>query len=107
MLITVTDDFSGDFLGGPMVPKDLRITNPYGGPVTINKHVWIGIGTVILPDCIIGEGAAVGTMSVVNKDLDPWIIYLGYPVRAVKRRRKVVLDLEKKLSSIEKDDNLI
>ena len=97
VLISITDDFSGDYLGGPMVPKSIDITKPYGGPVTINDHVWVGIGGVILPNCTINEGTAVGSLSLVNRDLKEWRIYLGNPVREIKHRNKKILDLGKKL----------
>ena len=97
VVISETDDFSGDYLGGPMVPKNLNITNSQGGPVTIKDHVWVGIGSVILPNCTINEGTAVGALSLVNRDLKEWRIYLGNPAREINHRNKTILDHEQKI----------
>lgn len=58
------------------------------GDVIINDDAYIGANSVIMPGVTIGEGAIVGSNAFVNKDLDPWGIYVGSPVRKVGERKK-------------------
>jgi len=90
-IFSATDDFSGDYLIGPMVDK--KFTNVKGGEVLIKKYTQIGASCVILPNLTIEEGVAVGSMSFVNKSLDEWGIYVGVPVIRLKDRSKKLLRL--------------
>ena len=54
----------------------------------------IGANSIIFPNVIVGEGTAVGAMSMVKESLDDWYIYAGIPVRKVKPRQKKMLELE-------------
>jgi galactoside O-acetyltransferase len=81
---------SDDYIGGiatPMVPESVKGDVEYGD-ITIGKHSIVGAGSVILPNVIFGEGAAVGALSLVNKNLDPWFLYVGIPVKKIKERKK-------------------
>ena len=50
-----------------------------------------------MPNISIGEGAIVAAGAVVNKDLEPWSIYVGYnPKKVSSRDKEKVLDLESK-----------
>jgi acetyltransferase-like isoleucine patch superfamily enzyme len=57
------------------------------GPTIHNKAV-VGLGAMILPGVVIGEGAIVAAQSVVNKEVGPWAFVAGYPARKVKDLRK-------------------
>ena len=57
----------------------------------------IGANSVVLPGIKIGEGASVGALSLVSKNLDEWMIYFGAPIKKLKSRKKeIILDMEKK-----------
>lgn len=88
-----SDDYSGMYMINPMNPMKYR--HIISGQVVINKHVQIGAGCVILPNVTVGEGVAVGSMSLVRRSLDPWGIYVGIPCKKIKDRDKNVLILEK------------
>ena len=94
-IFSATDDFGGDFLISPMVPDEY--TNVKGGIVRIEKFVQVGAGSIILPNVTLGEGSATGSMSLVNKSLDPWIIYAGVPAKVLKTRNKGLLDKVKNI----------
>lgn len=83
----VTDDFSGGCIANAMVPKNKR--NIIEQQVTIGKYAQIGTGSTILPGVIINEGACVGSMSLVNKTLEAWGMYVGIPCRYLKKRKKI------------------
>jgi galactoside O-acetyltransferase len=94
-IFTSSDDYSGARLTGPTLPKEL--TGGKAGKVRLGRHVIIGAGSVVLPGCDLGEGCSVGALSLVVKDLPPWGIYAGIPVRRLKDRKKDLLGLERQL----------
>lgn len=91
-IYAISDDYSGESLTNPMIPDKYKKLDK--GPVTLKKHVIIGSGTVILPNTIIAEGTAVGALSLVNKNLDEWSIYVGNPIKRIKNRSKKLLKLQ-------------
>lgn len=88
-IFSATDDFSGNYLVGPMVDSDL--TNVTGGIVKICKYSQLGSNCVVLPNLTINEGTAVGAMSLITKDTSPWSIYTGIPASFIKARSKNLL----------------
>lgn len=88
-IFSASDDFSGNFLISPMV--DDRFTNVNGGKVIIKKYSQVGASCVIMPNIIIEEGVAVGSMSFINKSLQEWGIYSGVPATRIKERSKNLL----------------
>lgn len=90
-----SDDYSGEFLTNPTVPE--KYTSIIRKPVILSKHVIIGANTVILPGVYVGEGSAVGAMSLVTKDVKSYCIYAGCPAKFIKPRSKRIFELEKKL----------
>lgn len=91
-IFSAMDDFSGDFLIGPTLPHEY--TSVKGGKVVVEKYCQIGASALLFPNITIGEGTVVGAMSLVNKSLDPWGVYLGIPVRYLKPRKKGLLSFE-------------
>jgi len=97
-IYTGNEDYSGGCLTNPTVPFPYRI--PTRSFVYIKKHAIIGANSVILPGVTIGEGAAIGANSLVTKDCEPWKVYFGSPVKAIKLRPKEkILELEEELRS--------
>lgn len=58
--------------------------------VRINDDVWIGVRVCILPGVTIGEGTIGGACTVVSKDIPPYSVAVGNPMRIVKHREKEV-----------------
>lgn len=56
------------------------------GSVTIGNDVWIGMNSIILSGVHIGNGAIIGTGSVVTKDVPSYAIYAGNPARLIRFR---------------------
>jgi galactoside O-acetyltransferase len=90
-VFSATDDFSGDYLINPMVDKSK--TNVTGGKVLIKKYVQITAHCVVLPSVTINEGVTVGTMSLVNNDLEEWGLYVGVPAKRIKDKKRGLLRL--------------
>lgn len=86
----VSDDYSGEHMTNPTVPEVFTAVTQ--APVTIGRHCIIGSGCTILPGVTLGEGCAVGSMSLVNHSTEPWGIYVGIPARRVKERSRKLLE---------------
>ena len=54
--------------------------------VIIEDDVWIGRNVIILPGVIIGKGSIIGANSLVNKNVKPYSIMGGVPVKFIKSR---------------------
>lgn len=55
------------------------------GPVVIKRRATIGANTTLLPGVIVGEGATVSAMSLVNRDIPPGEMWGGVPVRLIRQ----------------------
>lgn len=86
------DDYSGEHLTNPMVPEVHRGVTT--ADVLVGRHAIIGAGAIVLPGVTIGEGAAIGALSLVRGDCEPFCIYAGVPARRVNRRSRRLLELE-------------
>ena len=93
-----SDDYSGNFLTGPTIPENLK--NVDSRPVRLEDHVIIGAQCVILPGVTLGEGCAVGSFTLVSKNLDAWQIFAGNPIRSLKPRSKEMLRLLSQLEDL-------
>ncbi|OYW64518.1 MAG: hypothetical protein B7Z32_07270 [Hydrogenophilales bacterium 12-64-13] len=95
-VVTGTDDYSGPYLTNPTVPGQYR--NVVQSKVVMGRHAILGSNCVVMPGVTIGEGATVGAGCIINKDLDPWGVYVGHtPRKIAERDRDAVLSLEKAL----------
>lgn len=84
--ILITDNSHGSYgedCEGPEVsPDDREIVT---SPVRIGDNVWIGEFVSILPGVTVGEGAVIGSNSVVTHDVGPNTVVAGNPARPLKR----------------------
>jgi virginiamycin A acetyltransferase len=55
--------------------------------VRIGSNVYIGFDVMVMPGVTIGDGAVVGSRSVVWDDVEPYAMVVGNPARVVKRLR--------------------
>lgn len=90
-IFSAMDDFSGNYLIGPIHEK--KCINVIGGKVVVKRFSQIGAHSIIFPNVIIEEGVIIGAMSLVNKSVLAWGIYIGQPARFLKKRQKGLLDL--------------
>jgi len=79
--------YQGVVLGGTTLKKGKR--HP-----TVGNNVVIGTGAVALGAITIGDGARVGSGSVVVKSVPPGATVVGIPGRIVEERREPLVDLE-------------
>lgn len=90
------DDYSGMAMTNSTVPDDYK--NVRHAPVIIGKHAIVGSGSIVLPGVTLGEGVAIGALSLVTKDCDAFTLYAGTPAKKIKARKKDLLVLEGKIT---------
>jgi len=86
------------------IPEECRGTDY--GDITIKDDAYIGANCTILPGVTIGEGAVVGANALVNKDLEPWGIYVGSPCKRIGERQKPTLERQEKIKEVNWDNHL-
>lgn len=94
-IYAINDDYSGNSMTNPTIPDEFKTLQKE--KVIIGKHVIIGTGSTILPGVEVSEGGAVGSMSLVKKNIEPWTINVGIPAEKMKMRSKKLLEIEKNL----------
>lgn len=57
------------------------------GPVIIEDNVWIGEGSMIMPNVTIGKCSIIAANSVVTKDIPAYCVAAGSPARIIKTLR--------------------
>jgi acetyltransferase-like isoleucine patch superfamily enzyme len=55
------------------------------GPVVIGRRATIGANCTLLPGVVVGEGATVSAMSLVNRDVPPGELWGGVPARPLRQ----------------------
>lgn len=91
-IYSASDDYSGESYTNPTIPSHLKKLNI--AKIILNEYVIIGSGSVVLPGVELGQGAAVGALSLVNSDLLPWSVYAGSPIKKLSDRSKNLLKLK-------------
>lgn len=89
-IFTTDDDYGGEYLTGPTV--DPELANITTAPVRLGDHCIIGANSVLLPGATLGEGVAVGALSLIKGELAEWGVYGGIPARFLKPRSKELLN---------------
>ncbi len=56
------------------------------GPITIEDHVFVGTGAIVLLGVTLGEGCVVTAGSVVTKSVPPYAIVRGNPAQVMAKR---------------------
>lgn len=87
------DDYTGATMTNPTVPE--RFTGVVSADVSIERHVIVGCGAVVLPGVSLGEGVAVAALSLVSKSCEAFGIYAGN--RRIAERKRGFLEKEAEL----------
>lgn len=83
-VLSGSDIPDGSGVVGPTVPAEMR---PVERTHTVlDDHAFLGANCVIMPGVRVGEGAVIGAGGVVLRDVAPWTINVGAPVRQVGER---------------------
>lgn len=82
--VTITDNSHGDTDYNSLSIPPIKRPVTSKGPVFIGNNVWIGDKATILPGVTIGDGAVIAANAVVTKDVPPYSVVGGNPVRILK-----------------------
>ena len=88
-----SDDYTGLALTNPTVPMKYKKISR--GAVRLCRHAIVGAGAVVFPGVVIGEGASVGSLTMVTRNLEPWSVNFGIPAKKIKNRKRDMLELER------------
>jgi galactoside O-acetyltransferase len=101
LVYSQNDDYTGQFMTNPTIPDHL--SHVTGGIVTFKKFSIIGAGSMVMPAVTLNEGAVVGAMSLVTKDMGAWTVNYGIPAEFKKNRKQeikvLVKEIEKSMTS--------
>ena len=81
--VTITDNSHGDTGVDTLHIQPTQRKLYSKGPVVIGNNVWIGDKVTILPGITISDGAVIGANAVVNKDIPPYSLAVGNPIKIV------------------------
>jgi chloramphenicol O-acetyltransferase type B len=72
----------------PDVPCFAGAANGFqpAGDTIIGNDVWVGSEAVIMPGVRIGDGAIIGTRSLVTRHVEPYAIVGGNPAKVLRKR---------------------
>lgn len=59
---------------------------PFKGDTHIGNDVWIGYNTKFMPGVTVGDGAIIGTESLITKNVGPYEIWGGNPAKLIRKR---------------------
>ena len=85
----ISNYYQGDnYRNQPSVSRKVRIC----------RGAAIGMSSIIMPGVTIGEGAVIGTGSVVVNDIPAWSVAVGNPARVIRtlKNRKVVMSMKER-----------
>jgi galactoside O-acetyltransferase len=85
-IFTSSDTTEGGLIG-PQIPAQFRAP-VHSKPVVLKRFACVFAQSLVLPGVTIGEGAIVAAHSVVKRDLEPWTVYGGSPLRVLGTRER-------------------
>lgn len=77
----VTISSSTILLHDASIKKELHFTKI--GKITIGDNVFIGVGSIILPNVNVGNNVIIGAGSVVSKNIPDGVVAVGSPIRII------------------------
>lgn len=92
-----SDDYTGETMTNPTIPEKFKAV--IHAPVHLGRHAIIGAGSVILPGTMIGEAVAIGALSLVRENCDPFWIYAGSPAKKIRPRKNELMLKEKEFTA--------
>ena len=88
-IYTVNDDFSGEYLTGPIIPVEFLGLS--SSSILMEEYTNIGAGAIVLPGVTMRQGSALGALSMLTTSTEPWTIYGGVPAKPKRQRRREMM----------------
>ena len=70
------------------------------GKIDIRDNVFIGMGSIILPNCVIGPNSVVAAGAVVTTDVPEGCIVGGVPAKVIGKTEELAIKLNEKTKSL-------
>ncbi len=86
-VLTGTDTYYGGARMSTCLPLEQR--NVKISYVRIEKDAFVGTNSIVHPGVCIGEGAVIGSNSLVLKDIKQWTVNIGSPCKVIGTRPKI------------------
>lgn len=86
-MICGSETFEGNGLIGPVIPDEFK-EDQILLPITLERFAGVCANSTVMPGIIMAEGSILGANSFLNKNTEPWTIYVGSPARPIKLRKK-------------------
>ena len=74
----------GLHMSGPMIPEQHKSFR--SRKIELGKDSVVGANAVLLPGASLGEGSIIGALSLLNKTVPDWEIWVGCPAKKVAQR---------------------
>lgn len=87
-VITGTHHYGSGKRISPLISEEGRCV--IRGTTVLHNDVFIGANAIVHPNVVIGEGAIIGSGGLVLRDVAPWTINVGVPVRVIGQRPKII-----------------
>lgn len=72
--------------------QNTSIAGKDGGTPTLGDWVYVGHGSIVLGDVIIGNNVFIGALSLVNKDIPDNAIVAGIPAKVIRIKTEEEID---------------
>ena len=86
-IVTGTHHYGDGQRISPLIPEEEQCV--IRGIVVLEADVFVGTNAIIHPNVTIGEGAIIGSGGLVLKDVEPWTINIGVPVKVIGYRPRI------------------
>lgn len=86
-IVTGTHHYGDGKRISPLIPPEEQMV--IRGRVILEKDVFVGTNAIVHPGVCIGEGAIIGSGSLVLEDVVPWTICVGSPARVIGERPRI------------------
>jgi len=82
-ILAATDDYEGKALISLSLFGS-KYRNVSYKDVILGRHVHVGMGCIIMPGVVLGDGCSIGAGSLVTKSMPPWTICYGSPCKPIR-----------------------
>lgn len=68
--------------------QPMALAPPCKGPITLEEDIWLGANVTVTSNVTIAKGCIIGANAVVNRNTEPFGLYVGVPARRLRDRKK-------------------
>jgi galactoside O-acetyltransferase len=86
-ILASSDNYEGEGFHGLKIfgDKYRKVSNQ---DVIFGRHVQVGMGSIVMPGVILGDGCQIGAGSLVTKSMPAWTLCYGSPCKPIREYSK-------------------